>query len=111
MKTTHWILLAVMFLTGLSGATDIFTPPFGGLESLQSALLIEGRIEMVKRTHSNVVYANAVIGVGGQRGPPDTLVKEIYEAKDGKIVLSKIIRGLVIPQTTTPESIQWEEVK
>jgi len=68
-----------------------------------SALLVNGRIEIIKRYKSNSTYA-----CSPPMKVPDTVIKEIYGIdKKGKIALLDTITGKHTPQQTTPESIDF----
>jgi hypothetical protein len=69
---------------------------------IESALLINGRLEIVKRTKSNLMYATF---------PPhpaaDHVFKEIYEAVDGDVKLVQTVVGKHQPGYYQDEKIEF----
>lgn len=75
-------------------------------KTIISAVLIEGKIEIVYKISND----GLMIDLSGRWEPsPDKAFKEIYHAKDGRIVLEKTIEGRVVSPTMTPERIEWLE--
>ena len=73
---------------------------------IASVSLINGKLEVIKRYPSGGMYAcNPPMPV------PDSIEKDIYIAKNGKIVLEKTIKGKVIPPQRTEEKIVFPEEK
>lgn len=67
---------------------------------IRSGLLPDGKLEIVRCYPSMLAYPE-----GG--GPPDDLVREIYAAVDGKIVLESSTQGQLLPPQTTPAQESW----
>lgn len=67
---------------------------------LRSGLLPDGKLEIVRCYPSMLAYPE-----GG--GPPDDLVREIYVAVDGKIVLESSTQGQLHPPQTIPAQESW----
>ena len=61
-----------------------------------SADLVDGRLEVVRRVLSP------------DRNIPDTVWREIYEAEDGVIRLTRMISGRHVPAHTEPERVEFE---
>ena len=72
----------------------------GGIVTLVSAKLIDGRLEITKR-YSPEAYCHPA--------PPDRLEKEIYEAVGNGIVLVETIQGKITPGYFIEEKIEFEE--
>ena len=81
----------------------LFIPP-DGIE-IDSFHFDETRqiIEVVKRLPSNEIYAS-----NPPRPAPDTVWKEIYGIKDGKLALLEKIQGTHTPRSINPEKIEFE---
>ena len=88
---------------------------FGFSESIISAGLINGKIEIVKRRESTVYTDDLMIRDyesqkrhdAEKRAENTNVIKEIYCSRDGKIVLEKTITAKVIP--AQEERIEWSE--
>lgn len=63
----------------------------------------KGELEVVRRYHSNSVYASYP-----PQQVPDKIIKEIYSVKDGKIYLKETIEGTHIPSKVTNEQIIFD---
>lgn len=66
-------------------------------------LQTNGTLEVVRVVPSQFAYPE-----GG--GPPGTAFRDIYKAKDGKIVLSCTVTGIFYPYQLKPEQerIEWK---
>lgn len=64
-----------------------------------------GKLEIIKRQPQNIIqsYGNNYCSV------PDSVWKETYGVKEGKIFLESVILGSVIPETTIPEQISFPD--
>jgi hypothetical protein len=77
--------------------TDIFVAP--NEPTVHSIELTEdGRIEVVHRVKPNIIYGNGQF-------PPDTVWKEVYEARDGKIHMTRKIPGQHVQARLIPEKL------
>jgi hypothetical protein len=76
--------------------------------TLQSAQLMDG--EMIVTTRVDW-HARMGITDGNHDLTPrgSYMLREIYIARDGQIILNQTVRGEVIPAETTPEKVKWEE--
>ncbi len=77
-------------------------------ETIVSATLVEGRLEIVKRSSC---YPNSVPAIACLPKPCDWTIRkvwrEVYAAQDGKIILLKKIEGKII--AAQEERIEWPE--
>ncbi|MDB4314462.1 hypothetical protein N9955_00375 [bacterium] len=64
----------------------------------------EDSISIVYRSPSETMYA-----CNPPRACPDEVIKKVYRAVDGKIVLDKEIRGKHTPHAYVPETIEFPE--
>lgn len=98
--TTGTITIGEDGLTGLSSSECS--------ETLVSTELIAGRLEIVRRSTCYPISTPAVVCTPG---PCDWSVRrvwrEVYAARDGRIVLIKKIEGKITPAQT--ERIEWPE--
>ena len=62
------------------------------------------KLEIIYRTPSNITYA-----CYPARPAPDTIEKEIWEVKNGKLVFQKSVYGTHTPAHNVPESITFPE--
>ena len=69
-------------------------------ERITSANLVDGKLEVIRRIPSNMVLCNGF-------SVADTVFKDIYVVEDGKIVLDKTVKGVVTPEKSTPEVIEF----
>lgn len=106
--------------TGYASTTDpsnglLWVPPVGTTATaaswypsvrheLESAELVDGKIEIIKRCISNptFTYSNGLTS-------PDAVIKEIYGVLDGQIVLERTIHGKVVPEQIIEESFEFDE--
>lgn len=72
----------------------------GRVHSLQ--LMPDGSMEVVMRYHSGMMYA-----CSPPRPVPDTVVKHIYRAVEGRIVLADAIEGTHKPASYSAEGIAF----
>lgn len=68
--------------------------------SVVSVALVDGKLEVITRTPSNMAYCNGT-------PCPDSIKKQTYAAVDGKIVLESTIDGKHVPARFVPESIEF----
>ena len=85
---------------------------FGGApvekRTIQSARLINGEMIVTTRVDWRARYESRM-GEDDLTPRGSYMLREIYIARDGQIVLDRIVRGEVIPAETVPEKIEWEE--
>jgi len=100
MKRIVILILAILFLGGISMAVYRFPA-----EHIESVVLVEGKIEIVK-SQVNAVQNQYLLltSIPQNPGLSKHIWKEIYIAKDSKIVLEKIIEGKFIPA----QDERWE---
>ena len=79
----------------------LFDDCVGRETDVVSAALVDGRIEIVRREKSHI--HPTMTGVEY----PDLVWKEIYEAADGVIRLTRTVSGRHIPAHTTPERVEF----
>lgn len=83
------------------------------MENVSGTIYLDNRtLESVEHTEDKIVTIHRIrnsISHWPQEIYNDLAIKRIYEAEDGKIVLSKIIEGEYIPPETTKETIKWNE--
>lgn len=68
--------------------------------TIVSAGQVGDNVVIVRRLHSN-------ISLGNGQALPDTLVREVYGVRDGKLTLIKKSNGRVIPPSS--ETFQFDE--
>lgn len=75
-------------------------------ETVESAVMVDGRLEIVKRSIS---YPSAIPALHCWLSPCDwsrrRVWKEIYGVKDGKLLLLETIEGKIIP--VQAEHVEW----
>lgn len=99
------LILVICLCPTIAWGEDFF---FNKADSAVKIELKNGKLEITYRAYSQSVYA-IVCNTPGCAQPPDRIWKEIYIAKDGKIVLEKELQGTHIPAQTIPEKIVFEE--
>jgi hypothetical protein len=102
MKRITFLILATLFLGGVAMA--IYQFPQAQIESVE---LVNGKIEIVKSQVNPVTDVNLVykkVNASGftyvessEQRLPKRVWKEIYIAKNGVIILEKIIEAKIIP--------------
>ena len=100
-----WVALFVMLFVVESKAQMYFDNGdwiYNEHTRITSVSLVDGKLFVEKREQSMIRYPE-----GG--GPPDKVWKEIYCASNGVIVLERKVEGVLIPQQTTPEHIDWPD--
>ena len=69
--------------------------------SIESVDLVGGNLEVVCRRSNGLDR--------GDNARPDSILKEIYIAKDGEIVLDKTINAKVTPEKVIPGSYEFND--
>ena len=64
----------------------------------------DGTLEIVRRYPGNMMFYSYP-----PRQAPDRIVKEVYGAKDGKVVLLRTVEGKHFPAEQVPERIEFSE--
>ena len=72
------------------------------IEIVNVKLTESGELEVVYRSPSNIMYTTYP-----PRPKPDTVFKDIYKVKGGRIVLSETIKGKLIPPEIFAEKIEF----
>ena len=98
MKRIVILILAILFLGGISMAVYRFPA-----EHIESVVLVEGKIEIVK-SQIDIIQVHLLTYPLQNNRSLKRIWKEIYIAKDGKIVLEKTIEGKFIPA----QDERWE---
>lgn len=83
--------------------TPVWAGEYDQYSCIEDVIITDQQIEIVKRKFSGRVYLT-----NPPRQVPDTIWKEIYVARDGKIVLDRIIKGKHVPAHTVYESLKFE---
>ena len=97
------IIFFVILLFSIGGFA-VFRFPEAKIESVE---LVNGKIEVVKSQVESIFTSDLVYRPTSEvqfQEAPKIVWKEIYAAKDGAIVLEKIIQGKIIPA----QDERWE---
>ncbi len=72
-------------------------------EKIHSIRLVNGKLEIIRKVPSNMVYA-----CYPPKPFPDKIFKDIYSVVDGKIVLSETKEGRYVPASLTHEKLIFD---